>query len=315
MKVFVFGYYGYNNTGDDAMALAIANELRKRKIDFNLYQRGQGIVTTICHFMRSNVILIGGGSHLRNWGKGWWFCSGRVLFLGIVSRLLFKKFKMVNVGSGGVRLDWLAKVISNKVTIRDKETMDSAVLLEYKPRPKEKVLGINLQSISSIYYDDYKTDEDLLQAVCQLVKAWWKLKPDWEVSFISFNGNDYYPDDAICFSASLRVSGSKFYRYNEDVTAVLSEMSRYKAFVGMRYHSLVFAYITNTPFIAIQTYPRCKFFNNAINNPVKPIDMDSIIKGNLLPQLVKLCHPKYDVDDYWLTLKNAKALALKGIDV
>lgn len=312
MKIFVFGYYGYKNTGDDAMKLAVVSELKNRGHEVVSYYKGDSLRKTLSNFLKAEIVAIGGGTHLRNWGKGWWFCSGRVLFLGIVSRLLGKRFNMINVGSGGKRLDFLASVISSKVTQRDTETMDSAVLLDFKPLPKEKILGINLQSMSSIYYDDYELDEKMLISVCKSVNEWKRSHPDWKVRFVSFNGNDYYPDDEICYRASLLVPGSYLYTYNPDVREVLSEMSSLSAFAGMRYHSLVFAYMTNTPFVAIYTYPRCKSFNTAVHNGFEPIDIDSITKGWLTSILSVLTRVK---NRNILPLADAKYLAWKGLDV
>jgi len=307
--IFVFGYYGYKNTGDDAMELAIKSTIH----NVVTYHRGDGVIKTVRNILKSKAVAIGGGSHLRNWGKGWWYCSGRVLLLGIMCRLLFKKFYMMNVGSGGKKLDFIAKVISTKVTQRDTETMDSAMLLDFKPRHKEKILGINLQSMSSIYYDDYDLDEKMVVSVCKSVNEWKSRHPDWNVRFISFNGNDYFPDDEICCRASLLVPGSYLYTYNPDVREVLSEMSSLSAFAGMRYHSLVFAYMTDTPFVAIYTYPRCRSFNSAVHNMIEPIGIDRIINGELTTLLGQLCHSR--TDEYWLPLVDAKYLAYKGIDV
>jgi len=311
MKIFIFGYYGYKNTGDDAMELALLKEFRKRGFEVISYHKGDGLLKTLRNFLWASNVVIGGGSHLRNWGKKWWYCSGRVLLLGIVCRLMLKGFFMVNVGSGGKRLDWLARLISHEVTQRDTDTMDSAVLLDFKPRKKEKILGINLQSMSSIYYDDYELDEKLMKAVCKSVNEWKVMHPDWRVRFVSFNGNDYFPDDDICYRASQLVPDSSLFTYNPDVIEVIEEMSSLSAFVGMRYHSLVFAYMTDTPFIAIKTYPRCKRFNDAIHNIIEPIHMFDVIDGGLTPLLSQICHTK--TDEYWLPLKDAKHHAIRGI--
>lgn len=313
VKVFIFGYYGFKNTGDDAMGLAISKEIKKRFFEVISYHRGDGLWKTIKNFLWADTVVIGGGSHLRNWGKKWWYCSSRVLLLGILCRFLFKGFSMVDVGSGGKRLDWIAERIAHALTIRDKKYMDSALLLNFNPRPKKKILGINLQSMSSIYYDDYALDDRVMKSVCKSINEWKVTHPDWDVRFISFNAHNYFPDDEICFKASQLVEGSKVYSYNPDVIQVIEEMSELSAFAGMRYHSLVFAYMTNTPFVAIQTYPRCKNFNLAINNLIEPIDFHGILEGKLTLALIQICHSK--LDDYWLPLGKARQMAWRGIDV
>lgn len=313
MKIFVFGYYGYRNVGDDAMGMATYLGLKYKGHDVTMFYKGDGMVKTFKNVLESDAVAIGGGTHLRNWGKKWWYCSGRVLLLGIICRVLFKKFYMINVGSGGKRLDWIARRISTKVTQRDTDTMDSALLLNYVLRRKENVLGINLQSISSIYYDDYDLDEQLMKAICNTIGEWRKSHTDWQVVFISFNGHEYFPDDAINETAA-SMTGSQFYPYHYDTMGLLSDMSRLKAFIGMRYHSLVFAYMTETPFIAIQTYPRCKVFNSAINNPIEPITMFEVIDGKLLGQLHILTHHQ-NLTENWLPLQTARVRSLRGLDV
>lgn len=311
-KVFVFGYYGFKNTGDDAMEQALVNEIAGRCMGIIRYHEGDTLLSVLKHVIEADVVLVGGGTHLRNWGtKGIWH-SARIILFGLVCRLLGKKFNMVNIGVDGKMLEWLAKKVANTVTIRDRQTADSALLLNFTPRPKEKLLGINLRPVNSTYYNNEQRDAELMVEVCKAVRKWQSINPNWRVQFFSFNaGKD--TDEEICCHASQLIPNSTLYHWQPGVYDTLSEISKCNLFIGMRYHSLVFAYMTGTPFIAIESYPRCHKFSKFIHNPIRSISMEDILNGKLYSLLSKAMEMRNKAVASWLSLDEARKLARKGI--
>jgi len=311
-KVFIFGYYGFKNTGDDAMEQALINELAGRYMNIIRYHEGDTLFSILKHIIEAGVVFVGGGTHLRNWGRKGAWQSARIILLGLICRLLGKEFNMVNVGIDGEKLEWIVKRIANKVTIRDKQTADSALLLNFTPQPKEKLLGINLRSVNSTYYNNELKDDMLVLEVCKAIKKWQVKYPDWKVRFFSFNaGKD--TDEEICYHASQLVPNSTLCHWRPSIYDTLSEVSRCGLFIGMRYHSLVFAYMANAPFVAIESYPRCHKFNDYIRNPIRSIGMDDILSGKLSALLLEAMKIRGKTVASWLPLDEARKLAKKGI--
>jgi hypothetical protein len=152
-----------------------------------------------------------------------------------------------------------------------------------------------------------------MESVCQSINKWHIWYPGWQVVFISYNDGKKYSDDDICRRAARLVKGSVAYTWQTDVIKYIETVSSFRVFVGMRYHSLVFAYMTGTPFVAIESYPRCGSFSRFIHNPVSPIRMKSILEGKLLQSLYLLSDNTMNTTRNWMPITEAKALARKGI--
>lgn len=296
-KLYIIGYYGYDNLGDEAMKLGLLEILKYKGYENIIcHSNGQGYFK---NFLWSDVIILGGGTHLRNWGHNWLYQSSRILLLGIVSKIFNKKFCMFNVGIDGEILESLAKNTSDIVTLREIETFDSSIVLKFDSLRKKKILGISLTPYYETFFDDCVKDKHLVQNLIYKVNKWLEDKSDWDVRFFSFNKLD---EDLNEYASTL-VNRAEYIEYDNNVFNNLKIISECSAFIGMRYHSCQFAYKTDTPLLVINTYPSCQKF-------AKFVGVNLVNKEDILDNNFELSFKKASLD-----LNTAKSLAFKGVVV
>lgn len=295
-KIYILGYYGYGSLGDDAMRLGITEILRyKGYHNIRCHAKGKGYWA---NFLWADVVVIGGGTHLRNWGNGAIKQAIRIFGLGLLSKMCGKKFYMLNVGIDGDTLEFLGNCVADKLTIRDRDSFDSSIVIEYEAKPKKKILGVCLGEVVEPYYKNEGEDFKIATNIANKINEWLDKNPEWEVKFFNFNRDD---EDINGYADSI-VKRSEF-RYYSDVESTLNDVSECSAFIGMRYHSLVFAYKTNTPLMVINSYPSCTKFAEFAG--VNSVDLEDVLsnKFELYFTLAKL------------TLNTAKSLAFKGVEL
>lgn len=268
-KVYIIGYYGYSNAGDDAMLLGICTELTRRNIEHTNYTSGDSLTKILSNIIHSDIVALGGGTHLRNWGKGWLKQGLRIILLACFVRLLGKQFHMWNVGIDGEKWEWLARRVSNFISIRDKETFDSCVLASW-PEPSQKdkkIIGINITPLDTIYHNNYNKDVASWGLLLFRISMWLSTRPNWTVRFVSLNCHPKYSDNLIeddIFASILRgyLHGHEveFIAYNNPQQAFLS-IAECTIFLGMRYHSVVFSYIAGGIYVKLSSYPSTANFH------------------------------------------------------
>lgn len=260
-RYYIVGYYGYMNAGDDAILEGITTELTQRGVNYRYYYKGMKAFKVIKDILWANVVVLGGGTHFRNWGRKWIFQGLRIVLLMTLIRILNKQFHMWNVGIEGKGWEALSK-LANYVSLRDHVTMDSALLIDYKPlteKPQEFVIGVNLTPHNYIYYGRHSRDYAIWKAVFEsIINSFKGLK--CTIRFFSLNGDNHYSDECIfhsnTFKYLLASLGSNFkieYScYNGDLKQLIAKISECKVMIGMRYHSLVLAYLANIPIAKVE---------------------------------------------------------------
>ncbi len=239
---------------------------------------------------------------MRDWGRGKWKQCLRIVALGILVRSMGKRFHMINIGIDGARWEYISRLVANVVTIRDRDTFDSSILIPYVAQPREKTLGVNLTPVHRLYFDRPDLDRVVLQNMVQSLTSWKARHREWSIRFYSFNGDPEIGDDEMNAQAAAMVPDAEFVPWQPDVVKTIEAVSSCGAFVGMRYHSCVFAFITGTPLQIIETYPSCKGLAGFVGLPL--ITMKEVIAGDFALS--------FDTP-VTLPVEEAKKLALEGI--
>jgi polysaccharide pyruvyl transferase WcaK-like protein len=294
--IFIIGYYGYGNTGDDAMLLGLNQILQDKGYESKHYCKGDGVLKTLFNILEAKYIVLGGGTHLRNWGTRRLRQSARVLSLGLV-RLLGKKFYMINVGIDGVILTKLAKKSASCVTIRDKNSFDSSAAINFEPLERQKILGISLAPVYEAYYKDFASDMLLSGHLIKKVQEWLQ-NNDWKVRIFNFHEDDELINGHVAW---LLTKHAEFLPYQSDIQLTMERISQCSAFIGMKYHACMFAYLTQTPLMVIESYPSCRQLANMIG--VHATTKEQIIDNNF----------ELKFDRAILPVKEARGLAYKGV--
>ncbi|CAM3984025.1 polysaccharide pyruvyl transferase CsaB [Deinococcus frigens] len=296
-RVAVSGYYGFGNTGDEAIALAITREVRKRGIMPLLLSNtpGDSAQTFGCEaaarmrpgalvsaLVRSNVLLSGGGGLLQD------KTSARTLsyYLGVIrlARLMGKRVVVFNqsVGplspQGGRRV--AAALAGLRIIVRDAgslETLkglglkgelggDPALLLSPTPG-----LSRDLQSVIIAPRGDVTGAlEPLQQVTLQLRRA------GRQVTALSF-----MPDHDDVAAHAL---GANHVISTRDPQTALDAIAGSGYVIGVRLHALILAAAAGTPFSGVAYDPKIQGFcadAGAPSHPVPPtpsILMEEVIR-------------------------------------
>lgn len=315
MRIFVLGYYGYKNTGDDAIAEGVGTELAYRGFDFSIHHSNDPNITISRHFRKADVVVIPGGTHLRNWGKGWLWQSSRMLLFGCLCRLLGKKFYMCNVGIDGSFWEWAARRIANKVTIRDRETFDSAALMNFDLSgvERKKIIGVNLTPVNRIYYGNGQQDWRIATMIYLAISTWLEKHPDWTARCISFNGNSNYSDDYLNRAVAGALDGD-FVPWYSNLNLTLTEIAECSVMIGMRYHACVFTALAGIPLLSIESYPSVRDFSWKWY-PTRAISQVRVTNGIEFGKIFEEFMSSLDKQQPHIILDQMRELARKGVEL
>ncbi|MDI3310883.1 MAG: polysaccharide pyruvyl transferase CsaB [Thermoanaerobacterium sp.] len=318
MKILISGYYGFENTGDDAVLECIVAGLKEKGIDDITVLSNAPYVTSSKYGVKSinrnsfkdifnaiknaDVIISGGGSLIQDVTSSkslWYYLS--IIFLGI---LLRKKVYIVGQGIGPIQRRYnkvLASFLLKRVdmiTVRDEDSLSILKELNIEKNAilaADPVVNLNVCSDERIekILQEEGIDKNRYIVVCtrewgnnelsrvELAKAVDAIstKYNLEVVFLPF----YYKKDELESEkvANYLKSSYKIIRGKYEPSEVLGIIKNCSLLIGVRLHSLIFALAALVPFIGISYDPKIDGFLNSVNLKIFKIDKfssDEIVK-------------------------------------
>lgn len=317
-KIFIFGYYGFKNCGDDAILESIIQNLKTMKLDAEIsaltydakYTRDAHKINTVSrskiidiirNIKNCDLLISGGGSLLQDVTS-----SRSLLFylsLIFIAKIFNKKVMFYCNGYGPVRKRinkfLIKKIIKNVdlITLRDEESYkelkklgitknvmvaaDAAFTME--PAEEERV-----NEIAEI--ENICEDEDVIAIS---VRRWtdddttknvisktidYLVKENKKIVLIPMK----YPDDV---EISLEIkemceSNPHVIENQYSPKEVLGLMKKFKMLIGIRLHALIFAAIAGVPVVGIEYDPKIRGFLKLIDG-VNSGDIDKLDYTNL----------------------------------
>ena len=367
-QVFIYGYYGWRNTGDDAMVYVLLQELSRLypNASFAVLSRTAVLVpppakakvrfiklnplSVLHELSRSSTFIIGGGTHIYDYGitrRNLWILLRLWLTL-LLAKAFGNRIYLLGNGIGPLSTRWgkaLARLIcrlADHITVRDTASyaalenlglagrtspaFDFSALLEPEPAtssgtsPKDRrILGISVTPAFEIYQNNKEKDSLFVDLISQGISQEFSRKSPWEVWLFTFKGESRLDDFTITRMLRERLKPLKYTRlvpYNPDPRQMLAQVGLCDAFIGMRYHACLFAYLDNVPLLIIDYHPKCQALAQEIKlaeNGV--ISLPEIMNGQFPERLGYLMRSP-DKFRAALPLNKAKAgakAALKGI--
>ncbi len=304
-NVFLFGYYGFENTGDEAILEAIVQQFQQALPDIKLTALTYKAKDTINNYginavsrnnfkdiikaiKESDFVISGGGSLLQD------VTSSRSLiyYLAIIylANKLGKKTMFYGNGFGPITKAFnkkLVKYIVNKVdiiTVRDyksKEALKSLGIEKDITITADVTFAMNLPSgkaIEEIYKNEGIDRRKKLIGVS--VRRWYGEKDykeiigktcdnlinkNYELVFIPMQ----YPED---FHISMEIANlmnkkPKIIKGKYEPKEVIGIISGLDLLIGMRLHSLIFAAIGAVPMVGLEYDPKILSFLNLVKQP------------------------------------------------
>lgn len=293
-KYIVSGYIGFDNFGDEAIAMVLTNELKSKnaeKITFissNPEKTAQNYDVNSCSMFKflkplaeADVLISGGGSLLQDITS----LKSLIYYLGVIyiALLLRKKVHIFSQGIGPINtkigriLTKYALSYCEKITVRDKKSQellkswniaselvqDPVFNLDIIPKNLKGVVGVQLRSYSTL-------KDDFLRHLSKEIVLRFGNK---QIQVISLQDS---LDLEVCnqFANMLRKQGA-------DNVQVLSKLSVHRAFeaisnleylIGMRFHANVAAIKYNVKTLAINYDPKVQKLAEEFNLPVINLD-------------------------------------------
>ena len=263
----------------------------------------------------------------------------------ICAKLFWKRTYLMGIGIGPLSTFWgrflskqiyrLAKFISvrdklsykilEKMGLKNKVTLsfDLAALLpslstsdNLVKKTDMKKLGVSILPFFEIYHHDKEKDILLIHEIAKGLNRWLKRDCQSMIYLFVFKGKSKADDVLITemLQKELNPLGRvRLIPYNPDPIQTLSRVAQCDAFVGMRYHSCVFAYLTNTPLLIINYFQKCQALAEDVGlSEHAVISIEEILNGKFEKYLQNLQeHP----DDFVATLPVdiAKQMAKNGL--
>ena len=297
--------------------------------------------------LKSSVIVVGGGTHLFDYGNkiNALKIQLRIFLLVLYSKLLTKKVYLLGNGLGPLQTTWgkfLVRLIcfmADYISVRDRASykflrgwrftdkaslaFDLSVLIEPLSETESATiksgknnLGISVTPVFELYYGSKERDVLLVAEISKHLNAWLKREPQAEVCLFIFHGQSRDDDISITRLLQEKLQPServKLIPYDSDPRMVLAKVGQCGAFIGMKYHSSIFAYINDVPLLIIDYHPKCRAFAEEVELPKHAvISPEEILTGQFEKYLKNLQeHP----DDFVakLSINEAKQMAKKGL--
>ncbi|WP_295822377.1 polysaccharide pyruvyl transferase CsaB [uncultured Deinococcus sp.] len=288
MRVAVSGYYGFGNTGDEAIALAITRELKKLGhtpvLLSNTPEESAALygcesvarmapAPLLWALLRSRVVLSGGGGLLQD------KTSARTLtyYLSViqVARLLGKRVVVFNqsVGplsaGGGRRVAGALRGL--RVIVRDHTSLDTLNAL-HVPGEIGGDPALLLEPSPGLTPDPHRViiapRGDVTDATERLKAVTLELQQRGRrVTALSFMP-DHDDDAAHALGADEVIS-------TRDPQVALDTIANSGYVIGVRLHAIILAAAAGTPFSAVAYDPKVQGFADDAGAPVHPTTLDS----------------------------------------
>jgi polysaccharide pyruvyl transferase WcaK-like protein len=295
-KHFVYGYFGWKNTGDDAMLYAWLDRMDKddealilsRK--FSCIPQGKKVKWIRYNFfkvalsiIKSSRFVIVGGTHLSDYGtpRRIFIILGRIFFLTLYAKILGKYVSFDNIGI--VCCKWWSRVIinatcklANNITVRDKAslailnkmdihaTYDDDLtrgLLKYVAthNTHKHIIGVSVTPLNTIYHHDRITDLKIALELAHWVDSLLASNEYDEAHLIIFKGESKEDDveyTHLLYSLLKMRAKAVIISYNANPLAHFQNIADCELVYAMRFHACYYAHLVGVPFISLSKHPK-----------------------------------------------------------
>lgn len=307
-KILISGYYGFNNSGDDAILkilieqlkafkysieiVALSNDVKQTEEEYKVKAINRYNIPLIVKEMKTCDLFISGGGTLLQDGT-----SNRSLYYYLTILKLAQKYCLRTMsfanGMGPIKSQFnrrLTRKLLEKVdyiTLRDKESLDFLNEIGVKNTDVEVTFdpvfmmeSIDKKQIKNIFKNENLPIEKKYVAISirnwdqieniqkNIIDAIEILKDEYEILMIPMQ----HPNDDLLSNKiinSLKDTKIHILKGIYSADELIGIMSQMNYVIAMRYHALIYATISQIPITAIAYDPKVKGL-------MKMLDVDSV---------------------------------------
>jgi len=150
-------------------------------------------------------------------------------------------------------------------------------------RTEEGTLGVSVTPAEAKFFDAPERDDELVAELAAGIEAVVDDGAVERVRVFVFHTGTYNSDRAlsVCLSEALSDVSVDVVEYDGDPRAFLRRVGECEWFVGMKYHSVVYAYLAGLPAITVPYHPKCRhlaayvgYRSEAVVDPLSDPDVD-----------------------------------------
>ncbi len=294
------GYYGFNNSGDDALLLALITDLKERlpsarlavlssnpKATMKMFGTDAYNRISICAlrklFKTSNVLLSGGGSLIQDEtsSKSLWYYLAIIAF----AKRCGMKVMQIASGIGPVTKKYNRRLTSrvlnanvDKITLREEKSLSElgsmgvCLNAEVTADPAISLVGVSKERVDELFLENSIPNGDY---ICVALRKWKHALPDFEDNMakaLDYTSEKYgknivfvpmqYPADLEIANSISKKMTKKGYVINTQITIkeAIGVIGASSLVIAMRLHSLVYAVSSGVGIIAIKYDPKIDGF-------------------------------------------------------
>lgn len=241
--------------------------------------------------LKSEKFIIAGGTHFTdedrlNFRRMKIFIYFYILTL--FANIIQKPPLLLGHGIGPVTKPWnkflLKRILknSNFILVRDKDSYDVVASLGFRKKcilgfdcsvpliqdfheyreSKNNLIGLSILPAYEIYSGKPTLDIQVISSLCESFHKVFQEYPFLHITIFSFRGGSRHSDEAIVSELNnlLRMYSRRIMivNYHGDIVEFISKMKECSMFIGMRYHSSLFAFLLAKPLIIIDYMGKCQ---------------------------------------------------------
>lgn len=250
-------------------------------------------MTTWAKVFGNRIYLIGIGIEPAQtiWGTLFSKCILRLAdFISVRDTASFKRVKSMGFDRKSVLSFDLSALLLGSPASSPLSDCQIRLLTDKECRPTK--IGVSILPFYEIYVGDKKRDQQLVHMVADALNKWLAKDIKNTAYLFTIKGASKQDDVLVTdlLRAKLRPTGRvRLIPYDSDPLQMLSQVAQCDAFIGMRYHSCVFAYLTRIPLLIINYFDKCQALAEDIQLPRSAlITPDEILEGLLEERLMFL---------------------------
>lgn len=278
-------------------------------------------LSVILEILSSSTLILGGGTHLYDYGirVNRIMRLTQLLILTLIAKIAGKNIYFFGIGVENPSTIYGKALIKNicmladAIIVRDglsfealtklgiksnlSQGFDLAALLNIPKREKfpinNMILGISVMPFFKIFYSNEEKDSLFITKIAEGLNQWLNHHEQGLIYLFVFKGKS--KDDDVLLAErliSLIEKKEKIYLipYNPNPQEMLVKVSECHAFVGMRYHSCIFAYLSGLPLLIINYAEKNESLKIDVGLPDNAIiSLDEIGGGYFKKRIDQLC--------------------------